>query len=112
MRRLPARFDDLRIKHKILAGHIALIIPLGAIVILVAAMGSQILAQSASISRDLVPALANLEHVRSTGLDVIETTNTYVVTSLNGRRTRKRVDRASPLRPKRRSRPATPSIRP
>jgi signal transduction histidine kinase len=84
MRRLPARFDDLRIKHKILAGHIALIVPLGAIVILVAAMGSQILAQSASISRDLVPALANLESVRSTGLDVIETTNTYVVTSLNG----------------------------
>jgi signal transduction histidine kinase len=83
MRRFPTRFADLRIRHKILAGHIALILPLGAAVVLVGVTGSQILAQSASITHDLVPALATLEHVRSTGLDVIETTNTYVVASLN-----------------------------
>src|SRR5204863_1572756 len=83
-RKLLARFDDLSVRHKILAGYAALIMPLLALVIVAGAMSTRILALSHEINDDSIPLLEALQSARDRGIAAIEATNTFALISALG----------------------------
>src|SRR5262250_1153093 len=78
-RELLARFDDLSVRHKILAGYAALIMPLLALVIVAGIMSARILTLSRQINDDSIPLLQALQSVRHLGITAIEATNTFAL---------------------------------
>lgn len=82
--KLLARFDDLSVRHKILAGYAALIMPFLALVIMASVMGVKVLALSRQINDDSIPVLQALQSVRHFGITAIEATNTFALISALG----------------------------
>ncbi len=80
--RLISRFDDLSVRHKILAGYAALIMPLMALVIVGGIMSARILTLSHRINDDSIPLLQALQSVRHFGITAIEATNTFALVSV------------------------------
>jgi signal transduction histidine kinase len=83
-KKLLARFDDLSVRHKILAGYAALIMPFLALVVMASIMGVRILALSHQINDDSIPVLQALQSVRHFGITAIEATNTFALISALG----------------------------
>src|SRR5215813_76238 len=83
-RELLARFDDLSVRHKILAGYAALIMPFLALVIVAGIMSARILALSHQINDDSIPLLQALQSVRHLGITAIEATNSFALISVLG----------------------------
>lgn len=83
-RRLLARFDDLSVRHKILAGYAALIMPFLALLIVAGFMSARILTLSHQINDDSIPLLQALQSVRHLGVTAIEATNTFALISAIG----------------------------
>src|SRR5215813_13124192 len=83
-RKLLARFDDLSVRHKILAGYAALIMPFLALVIVAGFMSARILTLSHQINDDSIPLLQALQSVRHLGVTAIEATNTFALISAIG----------------------------
>jgi signal transduction histidine kinase len=84
-RKLLARFDNLSVRHKILAGYAALIMPFLALVVVAGIMGVRLLTLSNQINNDSVPVLQALQSVRHFGITAIEATNMFALTSALGR---------------------------
>lgn len=80
-RKLLARFDDLSVRHKILAGYAALIMPFLALVVVAGIMGLRVVTLSRQINDDSIPVLETLQSVRHLGTTAIEATNMYALTS-------------------------------
>jgi signal transduction histidine kinase len=85
-RRLLARFDDLSVRHKILAGYAALILPFLALVLMTSVMGVRVLTLSRQISDDSIPVLQALQSVSQSGITVIEATSTFALIGALGSR--------------------------
>ena len=83
-KKLLARFDNLSVRHKILAGYAALIMPFLALVVIASIMGARVLALSRQIDEDSIPVLQALQSVRHFGITAIETTNTFALISALG----------------------------
>jgi signal transduction histidine kinase len=83
-RKLLARFDDLSVRHKILAGYAALTMPFLALVIVAGIMSARILTLSHQINDDSIPLLQALQSVRHLGITAIEATNTFALISALG----------------------------
>jgi len=83
-RKFLARFDGLSVRHKILAGYAALIMPFLALVIVAAFMSGRILTLSHQINDDSIPLLQALQSVRHLGVTAIEATNTFALISAIG----------------------------
>jgi signal transduction histidine kinase len=98
-RKLLARFDDLSVRNKILAGYAALVMPFLALLIMAGLLSTQILAISRQINDNSVPALERLERVRNSGVSVIEATNTFALMwALEDNATADAMDKADRLR--------------
>jgi hypothetical protein len=82
--KLIARFDDLSVRHKILAGYAALIMPFLALVVVAGAMSARILTLSHQINNDSIPLLEALQSARHLGIAAIEATNTFALISALG----------------------------
>ena len=80
-RKLLARFGDLSVRRKILAGYAALIMPLLALVIVAGIMSTRILTLSHQINDESIPLLQALQSVRHLGITAIEATNTFALFS-------------------------------
>lgn len=80
VKRILDRFDDLNVRAKILVGYAALIVPLAAFTIMAGFMSIQSLALSKKINSESMPSLQALEHLRDTGVRVVESTNTFALT--------------------------------
>jgi len=76
-KKLLARFDGLSVRHKILAGYAALILPFLALVFMTSVMGVRVLALSRQINDDSIPVLQALQSVSQSGITAIEATNTF-----------------------------------
>jgi len=83
-RKLLAPFDDLSVRHKILAGYAALIMPFLALVVVAGAMSARILTLSHQINSDSIPLLEALQSTRHLGITAIEATNTFALISALG----------------------------
>jgi len=83
-KKLLARFDDLSVRHKILAGYAALILPFLALVFMTSVMGVRVLALSRQINDDSIPVLQALQSVSQSGITAIEATNTFALISALG----------------------------
>ena len=82
--RLIRLFDGLSVRNKILAGYGAVIAPFCALIIVAGVMSADMLGQSREIDENSIPALEMLEAVRSSGVAVIEATNTLALLSALG----------------------------
>jgi signal transduction histidine kinase len=82
--KLLARFDHLSVRHKILAGYGALIMPFLALVVVAGVMGVRVLTLSRQISNDSIPVLQALQSVRHFGITAIEATNMFALISALG----------------------------
>src|SRR4030095_12311078 len=83
-RKLFTRFDDLSVRHKILAGYAALTMPFLALVVVAGIMSARILTLSHQINDDSIPLLQALQSIRHLGITAIEATNTFALISALG----------------------------
>jgi signal transduction histidine kinase/HAMP domain-containing protein len=75
----------LSIRNKILAGYVLLAAPLLALGTMTWSMNDGIRAEASRMRSDTVPTLAALEMLRTAGLRVIETTNTFALINVLGK---------------------------
>jgi signal transduction histidine kinase len=81
---LLARFDNLSVRNKILAGYASLIVPFLVLIIMTGVMSAKILTLSRQMNEDSIPVLEALQSVRHFGISVIESTNTIALINALG----------------------------
>lgn len=78
-------FENLSVRNKIFAGYAVLLVPFAALVVMTVIMTRGIMHEFEELRDDSLPVLARLEAVRTAGLRVIESTNTFALLNTFGK---------------------------
>jgi signal transduction histidine kinase len=84
-RRFVTFFENLSVRNKIFAGYAVLLVPFAALVVMTVIMTRGIMHEFGELRDDSLPVLARLEAVRTAGLRVIESTNTFALLNTFGK---------------------------